>query len=102
MKVTEDDFGGCHVLYILITIGCSYLIYFLIGKLSYSLSSEPGRTVLLLDVMYTTDPHHSSKSYSPPWAAPFHLFLLGWQYVVLLTFYQCFSAPHRTGMERKK
>ena len=27
------------------------------------------------DVMYTTDPHHRSKSYLSPWAAPFHLFL---------------------------
>ena len=27
--------------------------------------------------MYTTDPHHRSKSNSPPWAAPFHLFLHG-------------------------
>ena len=25
--------------------------------------------------MYTTDPHHRSKPYSPPWAAPFNLFL---------------------------
>ena len=41
----------------------------------YSPSSQPSCTVLLLDVMYTTDPHHRSKSYSPPWAAPFHLFL---------------------------
>ena len=55
--------------------GWSYLIYFLIGKLSYSPSSEPSHTVLLLDVMYTTDPHLRSKSYSPPWAAPFNLFL---------------------------
>ena len=27
--------------------------------------------------MYTTDPHQRSKSYSPTWAAPFHLFLHG-------------------------
>ena len=38
--------------------GWSCLIYFLIGKLSYSPSSEPSRTVFFLDVMYTTDPHH--------------------------------------------
>ena len=54
-----------------------YLIYFLIGNLSYTPCSEPSRTVLLLDVMYTTDPHHRSESYSPPWAAPFHVFLHG-------------------------
>ena len=55
----------------------TYLIYFLIRKLSYiyvcSPSSKPSRIVLLLDVMYATDPHHRSKSYSPPRAA--HLFL---------------------------
>ena len=33
-----------------------YLIYFLIGNLSYSPCSEPSSTVLLLDVMYTMDP----------------------------------------------
>ena len=49
----------------------------LIRKLSYSPSSKPSRTVLFLDVMYTTDPHHRSKSYSPPCAAPFNLFLHG-------------------------
>ena len=42
--------------------GWSYLIYFLIWKLLYSTSSEPSRTVIFLDVMYTTDPHHRSKS----------------------------------------
>ena len=57
--------------------GWSYLIYFLIGKLSYIPSSEPSRTVHFPDVMYTTDPHHRSKSYSPPCAAPFNLFLHG-------------------------
>ena len=39
-----------------------YLIYFLIGNLSYIPCSEPSRSVRLLDVMYTTDPHHKSKS----------------------------------------
>ena len=48
-----------------------YLIYFLIGNLSYSPSSEPSRIVLFLDVMYSTDPHQRRKSFSAPWAAPF-------------------------------
>ena len=57
--------------------GWSYLIYFVIGNLSYSPSSELSHTVLFLDVLYTTDPHHRSKSYSTPCAAPFNLFLHG-------------------------
>ena len=40
-----------------------YLIYFLIGNLSYSPCSEPSRIVLLLDVMFTTDPDQRSKSF---------------------------------------
>ena len=40
-----------------------YLIYYLIGNLSYTSSSEPSLTVLLLDVMYTTDPHQRSAPY---------------------------------------
>ena len=51
--------------------GWSYLIYFLIRKLSYSPSSEPSRTVLFFEVMYTTDARQRCKSNSPPWAAPF-------------------------------
>ena len=39
-----------------------YLIYFLIGNLSYSPGSEPSHTVLFLDVMYSTDPHQRQKS----------------------------------------
>ena len=42
----------------------------------WSPSSEPSRAVLLLDVMYTTDPHHRSR-FPTLWAAPFHLFLHG-------------------------
>ena len=59
--------------------GWSYLIYFLIGKLSYSPRSEPSRTVLFFDVMYTTDPHHRStvNHIHPPCAAPINLFLHG-------------------------
>ena len=48
-----------------------YLRYFLIGKLSYSPSSEPSRTVLFFEVMYTTDARQRCISNSPPWAAPF-------------------------------
>ena len=51
-----------------------YLIYFLIGNLSYTPCCEPSRTVLLLDVIYcthTTDRHHRRQWNSPPWAAPF-------------------------------
>ena len=55
-----------------------YLIYFLIGNLSYTTCSEPSRTDLLLDVMYIMDSHHRSKSNSPPWATPFNLFLHAW------------------------
>ena len=47
-----------------------HLIYFLIWNLSYSPSSEPSRTALFLDVMYSTDPHQLRKSFSPSWAAP--------------------------------
>ena len=54
-----------------------YLIYFSIGNLSYTPCSEPSRSVLLLDVIYTTDFHHQSTSNSPPWANPFNLFLHG-------------------------
>ena len=46
--------------------GTVYLIYFLIGNLSCTPCSEPSNTVLLLDVMHTTDPHQRSKSNSPP------------------------------------
>ena len=45
-----------------------YRIHFLIGKLSYSPSSDPSLAVLLLDVMYTMYAHHRSKSYSSPCA----------------------------------
>ena len=44
---------------------------FLIGKLLYSPSSEPSRTVLFFEVMYTTDARQRCISNSPPWAAPF-------------------------------
>ena len=46
-----------------------YLAYFLIGNHSYIPCSEPSRTVILLDVIYTTDPHHRCN----PWAAPLYL-----------------------------
>ena len=54
----------------------------------YSPSSEPSRRtfLLLLDAMYTTDPHHRSKSYSTPWAAPFHFFLHDRSYLLFLKF----------------
>ena len=38
--------------------GWIYLIKFLIRNLSYSPSSEPSRTVLLLDIMYTMYARH--------------------------------------------
>ena len=44
---------------------------FLIGNLSYTPSSEPSRTVLLLNVMYTTDPHHWCNANLPFCATPF-------------------------------
>ena len=40
--------------------GWSYLIKFSIRNLSYSPCSEPSRTVLLLDVMYTMYARHPS------------------------------------------
>ena len=42
-----------------------YLIYFLIGNLSYIPCSEPSRTVLLLDVMYTSDPTTGVNQITP-------------------------------------
>ena len=49
-----------------------YLIKFLIGNLSYSPCSEPSRTVLLLDVMYTQcTPATRLNTIHPP--LPLHL-----------------------------
>ena len=45
--------------------GLSYLIYFLIGNLSYSPSCQPSRTVLFLEVMYTTNPPSGVNQISP-------------------------------------
>ena len=49
--------------------GWSYLIKFLIRNLSYSLCSEPSRTVHLPAVMYTM---YARQNNSPPLAAPYY------------------------------
>ena len=40
--------------------GGLYLIKFFFGNLSYTPCTDPSRTVLLLDVMYTMHSHHPS------------------------------------------
>ena len=52
-------------------VGGLYLINFLFGNLSYSPGSEPSRTVLLLDVMYTMYARHPSYYNSPPFTVLF-------------------------------
>ena len=58
---------GCTLPHVWLVPTGVYLIYVLIGNLSYTPWSEPSRTLLFLDVMNTTDPHQRRKSNSPRW-----------------------------------
>ena len=69
-----------------------YLIKFLIRNPSYNPCSEPSRTVLLLDVMYTTEAHHPTKWNSPSWSA-LHIQFIQYILSLWLCIYTCICLP---------